>query len=124
MLSHVMIGSNNLERSAAFYDQVLGALGAKQFMKMENRIGYRSESGPAVMLCAPFDGEPAHPANGSMLSFSAPNQEAVAAFHAAALANGGTCEGPPGPRGGPDSKAYLAYVRDPDGNKIAAMHRG
>jgi catechol 2,3-dioxygenase-like lactoylglutathione lyase family enzyme len=119
MFSHVMIGSNDMDRSAKFYDAVMAPLGIKQFMKNATRCGYRGEGPGMFMLCPPHDGGKATFGNGSMLSFTAPSREAVDAFHAAALANGGKDEGLPGPRG----NVYMAYVRDPEGNKLAAMHR-
>ena len=123
MFSHVMLGVNDLEVSKKFYDAVLGALGLAPGAANNNRYFYRSTTG-TFAISTPINGEPACHGNGSTLGFIAQTTELAEAFHAAGLANGGTtCEEPPGFRDGPYSKLYLAYLRDPDGNKICALHR-
>jgi len=117
-----MIGANDIEASKRFYDAVLGALGHKPgFVDPKGRCFYRTERG-VLALTKPINGEPATHGNGSTIGFVAASPEAADAWHAAGLANGGTtCEDPPGEREG--SGLYLAYLRDPSGNKICALHR-
>jgi len=123
MFSHVMLGVNDLERSRKFYDALLGALGIGPGIAHKTRYFYRSASG-TFSITIPINGEPATHGNGSTIGFTASSPEQGDAFHAAGLANGGTaCEDPPGFREGPSGKIYLAYLRDPDGNKICALHR-
>ena len=134
MFSHVCLGTNDPQRAARFYDAVLGALGQG-----------RCEAGPdweaagwrgwgtfepngtaerAIWLCPPFDGRPASVGNGTMVAFIARSWKEVDHFHAQALAHGGTSEGAPGLRLQYAPDLYAAYVRDPDGNKLAAVCRG
>jgi catechol 2,3-dioxygenase-like lactoylglutathione lyase family enzyme len=121
MFSHIMIGTNNLERAKSFYDAVLGTLGVKPAIVDRHRIFYRTPGG-TFSVSLPIDGQPATPANGGTIGFLAESADAANAWHAAGLANGGTAiEDPPGPR--PGNTMYLAYLRDPDGNKICALHR-
>lgn len=124
MFSHVMIGANNIEESKAFYDAVLGALGhGPGVVDANGRCFYMTESG-IFALSVPIDGNPACHGNGSTIGFAAANPEAADAWHAAGLANGGTtCEDPPGVRSGDMGSLYLAYLRDPAGNKICALCR-
>ena len=123
MFSHVMLGVNNLEASKKFYDALLGTLGVAPGVANKNRYFYRSPGG-TFGITTPINGEPATFGNGSTLGFKVESAEQGDAWHAAGLANGGTtCEDPPGMREGPMGKLYLAYVRDPDGNKLCAMHR-
>lgn len=124
MFSHIMLGANDVETSKAFYDATLGALGHRPGVFDEKgRCFYLTESG-VFALTRPLNGEPACHGNGSTIGFSATSTEAADAWHAAGLANGGTaCEDPPGIREGRTGKLYLAYLRDPDGNKICALHR-
>jgi len=123
MFSHIMIGANDMEASKKFYDAVLGALGHKPgTLDPRGRCFYRTSTG-VLALTTPINGEPATHGNGSTIGFLASSPEAAAAWHAAGIANGGTtCEDPPGVREG--SGVYLAYLRDPSGNKICALHRG
>ncbi len=116
IFTHVVLGTNDLERSRKFYDATLGTVGVKRVMNMENASLWGTE-GPEFMVTKPANGQPATHANGGTVSFAAPDRAAVHKFHETALANGGTCEGPPGPRSFPPT-AYAAYVRDPDGNKL------
>ncbi len=123
MFSHVMIGSNDIEKSKKFYDATLGALGAKPGMINGERIVYM-HGGGLFIITKPIDGEPACHANGGTLGFAADSPDAADAFHEAGISNGGTtCENLPGVRDGGFGKLYLAYLRDPDGNKICAMKR-
>ena len=127
MFSHVVLGVNDLERSKKFYDAVLGALDIKPGMHnhngVVNRYFYRTPTG-TFGITEPLNGEPATHGNGSTIGFSAKDPATADAWHAAGLANGGsTLEDPPGYREGPLGKLYLAYLRDPSGNKICALHR-
>jgi catechol 2,3-dioxygenase-like lactoylglutathione lyase family enzyme len=118
MFTHVMVGSNDIERSRKFYDAVLGALGHKSVPGVPIPM-YRTDAG-TLMVRAPIDGNAATYANGGTIGLQAPSRKAVDEFHKAALANGGKCEGPPGPRAFAPN-AYAAYIRDPDGNKFGAF---
>lgn len=123
MFSHVMIGSSDLERSRSFYDAVLGTLGAPPGRTDRHRIFWRAQ-GASFSASLPIDGEPQTVGNGSTVGFACESPEQVDAWHAAGLANGGTsCENPPGIREGASGQLYMAYLRDPDGNKLCAMHR-
>ena len=123
MFSHVMLGVNDLEVSKKFYDALLGTLGIAPGFANNNRHFYRSPNG-TFAISTPINGESACHGNGSTVGFAASSPEQADAFHAAGVANGGTtCEEPPGLRDGPGGKLYLAYLRDPDGNKICAVHR-
>jgi catechol 2,3-dioxygenase-like lactoylglutathione lyase family enzyme len=122
MFSHIMIGTNDLDRAKAFYDAVLGTLDVKPAFVDRHRIFYRTPTG-TFSVSLPINGEAATPANGGTIGFAASSPEQADAWHAAGLAAGGTtCEDPPGVREGA-AKLYLAYLRDPDGNKICALHR-
>jgi catechol 2,3-dioxygenase-like lactoylglutathione lyase family enzyme len=118
MFTHVMVGANDLVGSKAFYDAALGALGIPAAAMMGDRFFYQ-HAGGAFGVGKPANGAAACFANGGTIGFSAATSAQVDAFHAAGLANGGTDEGAPGPRGLP--KSYGAYLRDPDGNKICAF---
>jgi len=122
MFSHVMVGGKDVQASKKFYDAVLGALGHKPgVMDGQGRCFYMTETG-LFAITPPINGEAATPGNGSTIGFAAASPEAVDAWHAAGVESGGaTCEDPPGER--PGSGLYLAYLRDPTGNKICAMHR-
>lgn len=124
MFSHVMVGVNDIEASKKFYDAVLGTLDIAPGVANRNRYFYRSKAG-SFGITTPIDGEPACRGNGSTIGFAATSPEQTDAFHAAGIANGGTtCEDPPGFReGAAGGKLYLAYLRDPDGNKLCALHR-
>lgn len=123
MFSHIMVGSNDIERSRKFYDATLGALGAKPAVENNGRLVYM-HGGGLFLVTAPINGDPACHANGGTIGFAAASPEAADAWHAAGVANGGTsCEDPPGVREGGFGKLYLAYLRDPDGNKLCALHR-
>jgi len=120
MITHIMLGSNDVKRSKAFYDAALGALGYGPGILSEKHVYYMHSAGPAIGIGLPYNGQPATHGNGGTVGFAASDDSAVKAFHSAGLANGGTDEGPPGPRPFGSGTAYGAYLRDPDGNKICA----
>jgi catechol 2,3-dioxygenase-like lactoylglutathione lyase family enzyme len=128
MLNHVMVGSNDLERSKRFYDAVLGTLGAGEPLRNKassghTRLFYR-HNGSTFCVTEPINGEEAAAANGGTIGFKCSSPEQVQQFHDIAVARGGTtCEDPPGPRDGSLGVMHLAYVRDPDGNKLCAIYR-
>lgn len=127
MFSHVILGVNDLEASRRFYDALLGTLGIKPGAYNHNgvvgRYFYRTPTG-LLGITQPINGEPATHGNGSTIGFAMASTEQADAFHAAGVANGGiTCEDPPGWREGPTGALYLAYLRDPDGNKLCALFR-
>ena len=123
MFSHIMIGTNDLDRAKSFYDSLLGTLGVKPASLDGHRIFYMTPTG-ILSVSKPINGEPATCANGGTIGFAASSPEQADAWHAAGLAAGGTsCEDPPGVREGSLGKMYLAYLRDPDGNKLCALHR-
>ncbi|MDD1793243.1 VOC family protein [Enterovibrio makurazakiensis] len=124
MFSHVMLGVEDLEKSKVFYDAVLGALGYSEgVMDPKGRYFYFSPTG-VFGITMPINGEPATHGNGSTIGFAASSPELADAFHEAGIENGGTtCEEPPGVRESSIANLYLAYLRDPSGNKICATHR-
>lgn len=128
MFSHVMIGSNDLERSARFYDAVLSTLGAGGAIRNKassghTRLFYRHD-GNTFCVTEPINGQDATMANGATIGFKCDSAEQVHAFHDTAVAHGGqSIEGPPGLRESSLGALYLAYVRDPDGHKLCAIHR-
>jgi catechol 2,3-dioxygenase-like lactoylglutathione lyase family enzyme len=125
MFSHIMIGANDIATSKKFYDAALGALGvAPGKIDDKGRVFYRTKTG-VFALTKPIDGNAATFANGGTIGFACESPDVAAAWHAAGIAHGGTsCEEPPGWREGAFGKLYLAYLRDPSGNKICALHRG
>ena len=118
IFTHVVLGTNDIEKARKFYDSTLGALGLKRVMNMDNASLW-GKDGPEFMVTKPANGQPATAANGGTIGFAAPNRAAVHAFHKAALEAGGTDEGAPGPRDFTPT-SYAAYVRDLDGNKLTA----
>jgi catechol 2,3-dioxygenase-like lactoylglutathione lyase family enzyme len=123
MFSHVMIGTNDLEKAKSFYDALLGTLGVPPGRVDRHRVFYRTKTG-TFSVSKPIDGKPATHANGGTVGFAAGSAEQADAWHAAGIAHGGkTCEDPPGVREGSGVKLYIAYLRDPDGNKLCALHR-
>ena len=128
MLNHVMVGSNDIERSKRFYDAVLGVLGAAEPMRNNTETGhtrlfYRHD-GSTFCISEPINDEPATPANGGTVGFRCASPEQVVLFHDTAVANGGvSIESAPGLRNSSLGPVHLAYVRDPDGNKLCAIHR-
>jgi catechol 2,3-dioxygenase-like lactoylglutathione lyase family enzyme len=125
MFSHVMIGSDDVGKSKKFYDAALGAIGIPEGgADPKGRVFYRTKTG-VFGISKPIDGKEACHANGGTIGFACTSPEQVNAFHAAGMANGGkSIEDPPGWREMGPMKLYLAYLRDPAGNKICAMHRG
>ncbi len=124
MFSHITIGSNDIERSKKFYDALLAISGAKPVTPdAKGRLMYSSKGG-RLLITKPLNGSPATGANGGTIGFAMENQAEVDARHATGIAHGGTtCEDPPGIRQGGAGPLYLAYLRDPDGNKLCAMFR-
>lgn len=123
MFSHIMVGVSDLEASRRFYDALLATLDVAPGVANGKRYFYRSPTG-TFAITTPINGEPASHGNGATIGFLAHSPEQVEAFHAAGIANGGTtCEGPPGLRETPMGNLYLAYLRDPDGNKLCGLHR-
>lgn len=123
MFSHVMVGANDMEASKKFYDALMDVLGHRPgLMDDKGRCFYYEKTG-VFALSKPIDGEAASGGNGFTLGFAASSPEMADAWHAAGLAHGGTAiEDPPGVREGGGKKMYLAYLRDPSGNKICALH--
>ena len=128
MFNHVMLGSNDIERSQRFYDAVLAVLGAGPGVRNVNgtghtRLFYRHE-GQTFGLSEPINGESATVSNGSTIGFKCHSPEQLQQFHDTAVAHGGvSIEDPPGPRETAAGPVYLAYVRDPDGHKLCALYR-
>lgn len=124
MFSHIMVGSNDIAASKTFYDAILGALGIPPgTLDDKGRVFYMTPTG-VFGITKPINGEPATAANGGTIGFAVASPEAGNAWHAAGVANGGTsCEDPPGLREGGLGKMYLAYLRDPAGNKLCALKR-
>jgi catechol 2,3-dioxygenase-like lactoylglutathione lyase family enzyme len=122
MFSHIMLGANDLDRAKTFYDAALGALGAPPGKLDGNRIRYRTATG-MFLVTKPINGQPATCANGGTIGFAANSPADADAWHAAGLTAGGAaCEDPPGVREASFGKLYIAYLRDPDGNKLCALH--
>ena len=120
MFSHVMVGSNDVERSKKFYDALFEKEAA---VDDKGRLAYRRK-GAVFMVTKPIDGQPACHANGGTIGFAYENPEEVDAWHRRGVEAGGTaCEDPPGIRENAFGKLYLAYLRDPDGNKLCGLHR-
>lgn len=117
IFTHVVLGTNDLARARTFYDAALGTLGIRYVGPMGERGLLYGKDSPEFLVTLPANGKAACFANGGTIGFVAPSREAVHEFHKASIANGGTDEGPPGPRTFTPT-AYAAYVRDPDGNKI------
>lgn len=123
MFSHIMIGTNDLDKAKAFYDTLLGTLEVRPARVDGHRIFYITKTG-VFSVTKPINGEAATAANGGTIGFACNSPEQVDTWHAAGIASGGVpCEDPPGIRQGPGGKLYIAYLRDLDGNKICAMHR-
>ena len=124
MFSHMMVGSNDIDRSKTFYDATFAAIGGREAITdPKGRLIYMHNGG-IFLVTKPIDGEPATAGNGCTVGFAMTPEQADA-WHAAGVANGGTAiEDPPGVRGeGQPGAMYLAYLRDPDGNKLCALHR-
>ena len=123
MFTHVVVGANDIGKAKAFYDAVFAALGVGPGMAIgDEKVVYAKPGAGNFMVTKPINGEPATHANGGTIGFSAASPEAIDAWHAAGCANGGaSCESPPGVREIGPNKLYLAYLRDPAGNKLCAM---
>ena len=124
MYSHNMVGSNDLAKSKTFYDAIFKAIGGNPAVQDDKGRLIYMHNGGLFIVTTPINGEPATFANGGTIGFAMDNPTQADAWHAAGVAAGGTtCEDPPGVREGGFGKLYLAYLRDPDGNKLCALHR-
>lgn len=124
MFSHVTVGSNDIPRSRIFYDALFGAIGGKPGVQDANGRLIYLHNGAVFLVTKPIDGNAATHANGGTIGFAMTGPEQAAAWHQAGVANGGkSIEDPPGVRQGGAGPMYLAYLRDPDGNKLCALHR-
>lgn len=123
MFSHVMVGSDDIARSKQFYDALFGAIGGKPGVQdAKGRLIY-AHNGGVFLVSKPIDGKAASHANGGTIGFAMTSPDQADAWHKAGVANGGTpIEDPPGVRQGANPM-FLAYLRDPDGNKLCALHR-
>lgn len=123
MFSHVAVGSNDIDKSKKFYDALFAAIGGNPaIVDPLGRLIYM-HNGANLLVTKPLDGNPASHANGGTIGFGMTSTEQADAWHTAGVENGGTtCENPPGVRDGGRTKMYLAYLRDPDGNKLCALH--
>lgn len=127
MIGYVTLGTNDLEKARAFYDGLLGSIGASRLMEMESGFTlYGTDWGkPAIAVTPPHDGKTASAGNGNMIAIPMDSRDKVDAFHAKGLELGGSDEGPPGLRGPEGPRAfYGAYLRDPEGNKLCAFRIG
>ena len=123
MIGYVTVGTNDLERAAQFYDAIAAEMGTGRMMDFETFIAWGAWDGPAgIAVTKPFDGQTASVGNGTMVALQAKDRAQVDKLYEIALANGGSDEGAPGPRG--NSGFYAAYFRDPDGNKLNAFVNG
>lgn len=123
MFSHVMVGTNDVAKAKQFYDATFAAMGGNPGMQDDKGRLIYMHNGGLFLVTPPINGEPATHANGGTIGFAMTPEQADA-WHAAGCANGGTtCEDPPGVREGGFGKLYLAYLRDPCGNKLCALHR-
>jgi predicted lactoylglutathione lyase len=122
MIGYVTLGTSDLARGAKFYDAIAAEMGVGRMMEWETSIAWGEAGGAAgIAIIKPFDGNAATVGNGVMVALEAKDAGQVDRLHEIALANGGTCEGAPGPRG---DGFYAAYFRDPDGNKLNAFIMG
>lgn len=119
MIGYATLGTANLEKAAAFYDALAAELGLGRTMEWPGFIAWGGPGRAGLALVTPHDGKPASVGNGTMIALATGSPEQVDRMHALALAHGGSCEGPPGPR---NDWFYAAYFRDPDGNKLNAFH--
>ena len=124
MYSHMMVGSNDIDRSKKFYDALFGAVGADEGRKDDKGRLIYANKGAMFIVSPPIDGQPATHGNGSTIGFAVDGPEQAQAWHKAGVEAGGKAiEDPPGVRSGGGMNLYLAYLRDPDGNKLCALHR-
>ena len=122
MIGYVTVGTNDLPRAAKFYDAIAAEMDTPRMMEFETFIAWGKADGPAgIAVTKPHDGNAASVGNGVMVAFEAKDKDQVQRLYDIALANGGTCEGPPGPRG---EGFFAGYFRDPDGNKLNAFVMG
>ena len=120
MIGYITLGTKNLQKAVAFYDELLGELGAGRFMQSDRFVAWAvAPDKPAFSVCLPYDGKQASAGNGTMIALTVNSQEKVDALYAKALQLGGTDEGPPGPR---MDGFYAAYFRDLDGNKLNVFY--
>ncbi|HEY3638845.1 MAG TPA: VOC family protein [Rhizomicrobium sp.] len=126
MIGYATIGALDVDKSGVFYDAVMGAIGNERKFKEGGWIGYgpQGADGHGLYICPPHDGKPATVGNGTMIAFVAPSKDSVHKAYEAALANGGTDEGGPGPRPAESTTFYGCYMRDPTGNKICVYAKG
>ena len=127
MIGYVTLGTDDLDRSRAYFDALLGTIGAKRVMQFPDDQGGFTMYGvgrdkPALVVTRPYDKQPAHHGNGNMVAIVMDSRDKVDAFHAKAIELGGTNEGDPGFRGDPRFGFYFAYFRDPDGHKFAVFN--
>ncbi|RIJ30997.1 VOC family protein [Henriciella algicola] len=123
MIGYVTFGTNDIQRAAKFYDAIAAEMGTGRMMDFETFIAWGAWDGPAgIAATKPFDGKPASVGNGTMVALQAKDRAQVDKLYEIALANGGSDEGAPGPRG--EDGFYAAYFRDPDGNKLNAFTTG
>ena len=124
MYSHNMVGTNDVAKSKAFYDATFKAIGGKEGIQDDKGRLIYMHGGGLFLVTPPINGESATPANGGTIGFAMENPAQADSWHAAGIAAGGTAiEDPPGVRAGGFGDLYLAYLRDPDGNKLCALHR-
>ena len=125
MIGYATLGTNDLQRAAAFYDLIAAEFGVGRMMDFGTFIAWGEMDGaPGLALTKPYDGNEATVGNGTMIALECSSREQVRRLHDIALSNGGSDEGEPGPRGEPDENGmqfYAAYFRDPDGNKLNAF---
>lgn len=119
MISYTMLGTKNLEKATAFYDDLLAEVGATRMVKTERMAAYGKDGKMSLVICLPFDGEAASVGNGSMVALSASDDDHVVRIHQKAIELGASDEGTPGPRAG--GAVFAGYFRDIDGNKLNAL---
>ena len=126
MIGYVTLGTDDLDRARAYYAELLGTIGGKELMRIDDETGFTmygtGMDRPGIVVLKPFDKAAADPGNGNMIAIPFNDQAKVDAFHAKAIELGGNDEGAPGYRGDPEFGYYFAYFRDPDGHKIAAFN--
>ncbi|MEO1323321.1 MAG: VOC family protein [Pseudomonadota bacterium] len=121
MFAHITLGTNDWTRAKPFYDAIMSVMEVNLFGEGEQGAAYGERTGPKIFIGPAYDGQRATYGNGTHIAFLAKSRDQVDAFYAAAMAHGGTDEGPPGLRPHYHSNYYGAYVRDPDGNKLQAV---
>lgn len=124
MLGYISLGTNDMKKATAFYDELTALVGAKRVWDENTFVAWSNAPTGGISVTKPFNGEPATVGNGVMAAIAAPDRATVDAIYKKAIALGGTDEGEPGLRGGDDSTFYAAYFRDLDGNKLNAFYMG